>query len=94
MKNTYLLFACLIIAVAFTACSNNETSTKTTTETTDSTKNANDEGVDVSLKGNTSISIGGNEASVKTRSGTSVQVNEKGVKVNSKNTKVDVRTKH
>lgn len=101
MKFSYL-FIGLISAISFSAC-NNET--KATTETNseqvttteknkDTTKkvevNANDEGVNVSLKGSTSIDIGSSGGAVQTKTGTSIQVNEKGVKVNAKDVKVKV----
>lgn len=84
----------LLITLA-TACGDNKatettetTSDKTTKVSADSTKK--DDGVNVSIKGATSIDISGKEGKVETKSGTDIQVNKQGVKVNTKDVRVKV----
>jgi hypothetical protein len=98
----YKMIAPFALLITFaTACSENqatettETSTyKTTTvSSADSIKKvettkAND-GVNVSIKG-ASIDISGKDAKVETKTGTDIQVNKEGLKVNTKDVKVKV----
>ena len=98
MNKMIALFALLITFA--TACGDNKTTetTETSTDKTttvssaDSTKadeGKDSDGVNVAIKG-TSIDISGKEGKVETKTGTDVQVNKEGLKVNTKDVKVKV----
>ena len=97
-KKMIVPFAFLVTMA--TACGDNQATetTETTTEksttvsSADSTKTdegKDSEGVNVASKGN-SIDISGKEGKVETKTGTDVQVNKDGLKINSKDVKVKV----
>ena len=99
MKKMIVPFAFLVTMA--TACGDNQATetTETTTEksttvsSADSTKTdegKDSDGVNVSIKGATSIDISGEEGKVETKSGTDIQVNKEGLKVNTKDVKVKV----
>ena len=99
MKKMIVPFAFLVTMA--TACGDNQATetTETTTEksttvsSADSTKadeGKDSDGVNVSIKGATSIDISGEEGKVETKSGTDIQVNKEGLKVNTKDVKVKV----
>ena len=100
MNKMIALFALLITFA--TACGDNKTTetTETSTDKTttvssaDTTKkvdaSGDNDGVNVSIKGATSIDISGEEGKVETKSGTDIQVNKEGLKVNTKDVKVKV----
>ena len=98
MKKMIVPFAFLVTMA--TACGDNQATetTETTTEksttvsSADSTKTdegKDSDGVNVAIKG-TSIDISGKEGQVETKTGTDVQVNKDGLKINSKDVKVKV----
>ena len=100
MKKMIVPFAFLVTMA--TACGDNQATetTETTTEksttvsSADTTKkvdaSGDNDGVNVSIKGATSIDISGEEGKVETKSGTDIQVNKEGLKVNTKDVKVKV----
>ncbi len=102
MKMNKMIAPFALLITFATACGDNkatETTETTTDKTTtvssaDSTKKVDasvgNDGVNVSIKGATSIDISGDEGKVETKSGTDIQVNRDGLKVNSKDVKVKV----
>jgi hypothetical protein len=101
MKLIKSLLIFSLVAIMISACGENNTEetteikevTETKKEIKDTTKKKevklNDEGINVSIKG-ASVELGSEGGKVETKTGTDIQVNQKAVKVNSKDVNIRV----